>query len=160
MLAAVLSGCHHNDTDMYKVYPIQEELETQQKVLDWASMTSDERKQYPSQSFVINSYDEFPEEDLMDLDVIKSYDIDFTRNTLLLCYNKIPGIVRGHRYIWRKNLQEGVFELFLNFSVKSWSDDESSDEDDLLTYICTAVLVNKIPEGSEVIFWKSTYLSL
>ena len=163
-----LCGCRHNDAkDLYINYPIQKEIETSSKVIDWDILSPDEKKQYPSISFVINSQDDFPERDLMDLENIKSLDIDFEKYTLLLCYKMIPGKVIGHRYIWRKNIQEDVFELFTDFSIKPWGSDTTADddsgnekepmEDDLTTYYCTALLVQKIPVGAKVVFWYGHY---
>lgn len=172
LLALLAVSCHHNEaSDMYQVFPIQEELETEQTVLDWAALSSDERKLYPRVSFVVNSREDFPEDNLMGIDALKSMNIDFERHTLLLTYNRVPGLIRGHRYVWRKNLQEGVFELFSDFSLVNPessgsplpSDEDSGKEadyseyDDLMTYVCTGVLVKKLPADAKVIFWFSYY---
>lgn len=172
LFTLMLCACHHtdgidNDNNSLINYPIQQELETAYAVLDWASLTSEQRKQYPSKSFVINSYEEYPEENLMGLEEIKAMNIDFQRYTLLLSYVRIPGVVVSHRYVWRKNRLEDVFELFMDFGVErngqgekqdgKIDSDGNSEPEDLITYYCTALLVNKIPDGSEVVFWRSSF---
>ena len=167
LLAIILCNCNHNEPQDTQVFPIISELDTESKVIDWAALTSEERQQYPNLNCVVNSEDDFPKENLMGLEKIKSMNIDFDKYTLLLSYNKIAGIVEGHRYTWTKNLREGVFELWMDFKVNQvntdfngniGSDDEfngsQSEEVFILTYYCTAVLVNKIPANSEVIFWR------
>lgn len=167
LFTIIFCSCNHNEPQDTQVFPIISELDTESKVIDWAALTSEERKQYPNLNRVVNSEDEFPQENLMDLEKIKSMNIDFDKYTLLLSYNKIAGIVEGHRYTWTKNLREGVFELWMDFRVNQVNTDfegnnESDDEFDgsqsqevfILTYYCTAVLVKKIPANSEVIFWR------
>lgn len=166
LFTIILCGCHNNEgRDMYLTFPIQSELETESLELNWAALTSEQRQEYKRGNFVIDSEEEFPEENLMGLERIKSMHIDFDRYTLLLSYNLISGIVEGHRYEWRKNLQEGVFELWMDFKVthpedfeSPWDgnelDDSQSQETFIVTYYCTALLVNKIPANSKVIFWK------
>lgn len=166
----ILCGCRH-DEPASQVYPIQQELETQSLQLDWGNMTAEEKQQYKQLSFVINSENEFPQENLLNLDKIKSIDIDFDKYTLLLSYNIVGGIVESHRYVWQKNLQEDQFELSMHFKVKATdsgnsdlnegeeAEIESSKKENYVTYYCTALLVNKIPADSKVEFWIS-YTSL
>ena len=167
LLISIMSSCTHNDNQLYQNFPIIVELETDYKVIDWSDLTPEERKQYPNRSFVIRTEEDFPEENLMNLEKLKANNIDFEKYSLLLVYNKIPGIIKGHRYTWRKNLQEGVFELFIDFTIEhaeasspldSNENDFSPDildTDDLLTYYCSALLVNAIPADSKVEFWVS-----
>lgn len=166
LCALILCSCHHAEgSDMYQIFPIQAELETDSQEINWAELTSEERKEYKTLSCVIDSPEDFPNENLMGLEKIKSMHIDFDKYTLLLCYNKIPGIVESHKYVWSKNLQEGVFELWMDFQITEpenygpvWNrdqldEDSSSEEVFFITYYCTALLVNKIPANSKVIFW-------
>lgn len=163
----IFCSCHHNDAgDMYQNFPIQAELETESRQLDWVALTSEQRQEYKRGNYVIDSKEDFPDENLMGLEKIKSMNIDFDKYTLLLSYNLIPGIVEGHRYVWSKNLQEGVFELWMDFKVSHPDDDDTTlnggaEEDDwqskeefIVTYYCTALLVNKIPANSKVVFWR------
>ena len=164
LFSLVLCACNNNDGgDLYKIYPIAEELETEYGVIDWPSLTPEERKQYPRASFIIRSAEDFPEQNLMNLEEIKAMHINFNQYTLLLSYNLIPGVVKGHRYVWQKNLQEGVFILSMSFSTRPILTEnfeeadtkEGMDEEDIVTYYCTALLVNKIPSNAEVEFWRS-----
>lgn len=167
LFCIILSSCNHNEPQDVQLFPIISDLETESQVLDWASLTSEERQRYPNLNCVVNSEDEFPQENLMGLEKIKSINIDFEKYTLLLSYNKIAGLVEGHRYTWTKNLREGVFELWMDFKVNHVNSENDefipgNDEADelqpeevfILTYYCTALLVKKIPANSEVIFWR------
>ena len=167
LFCIILCSCNHNEPQDVQVFPIISDLETESQVLDWASLTSEERQRYPNLNCVVNSEDEFPQENLMGLEKIKSINIDFEKYTLLLSYNKIAGLVEGHRYTWTKNLREGVFELWMDFKVNRVNSeiDESIPGNDaadelqpeevfIMTYYCTALLVKKIPANSEVIFWR------
>lgn len=162
----ILSSCNHNEPQDIQVFPIISDLDMESKVIDWAALTPEERQQYPSLNCVVNSENEFPQENLMGLEKIKSMNIDFEKYTLLLSYNKIAGIVEGHKYTWTKNLREGVFELWMDFKVNQVNtdfdgynglddevDESQPQEVFILTYYCTAILVKKIPANSEVIFW-------
>lgn len=167
LFCIILNSCNHNEPQDVQVFPIISDLETESQVLDWASLTSEERQRYPNLNCVVNSEDEFPQENLMGLEKIKSINIDFEKYTLLLSYNKIAGLVEGHRYTWTKNLREGIFELWMDFKVNRVNSEinesipGNDDADELqpeevfiLTYYCTALLVKKIPANSEVIFWR------
>lgn len=165
LFSIFFSSCHHSDGGgLYQKFPIQSELETEFVVLDWIALTPEQRAEYKRGNFVIDSESDFPEENLMGLEKIKAMNIDFNKYTLLLSYNLITGIVQGHRYTWAKNLQEGVFELWMDFKVEhpddeddSWdddSDDPLSREEFIVTYYCTALLVQKLPANAKVIFWR------
>lgn len=164
LFAVILCSCHHSSGgDMVQTFPIQSELESEYKVLDWSELTPEERHQYRRVNYVIDSQEDFPDENLLGLDRIKSMNIDFEKYTLLLSYNLIPGIVEGHKYLWTKNLQEGVFELWMHFDTVVPESGTSSgalleagsqsEAPFIITYYCTALLVNKIPAHSQVIFW-------
>ena len=173
LLTLILCSCHHNEGgDMYQIFPIQEELETPSVILDWNSLSSEEKQQYKLVSYVINSQEDFPTDNLLGLEKIKSMNIDFDKYTLLLSYNRTDGIVQSHRYTWRKNISEGVFELLINFKVTNFENNGSDDnnngssgdnndnstsmEADFVTYSCSALLVNKLPPDFKVNFWFSS----
>lgn len=167
LFTVFLGSCNKNEPTGIQEFPIIAELDTESKVINILDLTPDERQEYRTQNFVINSEEEFPEEDLMSLEKIKSMKIDFNKYTLLLSYNSITGIVEGHRYTWTKDLEDGVFKLWMNFKVNNvnnteedeslWDreeiDDSESKKSFIVTYCCTAVLVNKIPANSKVSFW-------
>lgn len=67
---------------LYHALPIEKEYEPIECVLDRDDISKEELQEMPNLKLVINSEDEFPEEDLMGLEVIKNSNIDFQKYTL------------------------------------------------------------------------------
>lgn len=157
LLLLLLTACKDNDNkEMYQYFQIKEEFEGKYEILNWPSLTIEEKHKYPKVQYVINSYNDFPTEYLPWMNELKENKIDFDRYTLLVAYDLIPGIVKGHNYYWRKDLESGVFQFILGF--KNLYDQPEEDEEGIhnlenWTYYRTAVLVDKLPANAEVEFW-------
>lgn len=154
MVMGVLLSCNRNDVEpLPQKLPIQYEFEPEYIVFNRTELTSEELEEMPDISFVINSEDEFPDEDLMWLNPLKESNIDFQAQTLLLNYEKIPNIVTGHRYSWTRNEAENKYNFYMYFSTEPSKETENPGF--IFTYYRTAVLVKKIPTDTEVEFWYS-----
>lgn len=148
-LVLLLTACGSgNGEGLYTRLDIDRELEPQSSVIDWANMTPEERRQYGRKGFVIDSPADFPDGKEFNMADLKHLDIDFKRYTLLVNYTLIPGYIKGHRFSWVYDNSENRYEFMSSFTIIRTDDPDS----DLFTYYRSAVLVNKIRPGKEVVF--------
>ena len=150
-ISLALTSCNHKSEKLYQSLPIVKEFEPMEYVFDWDKTSKDEFQKMPNITFVINSEDEFPEENLIGLEELKESNIDFRKYTLLVDYYRLPGIVLGHRFAFTKDLEKDVFIFSLSFRLDHdlWGNPEAES---LFTYYRSAILVSKLPEDKEVVF--------
>lgn len=156
-MGSLISCNRHDDDRITQSFPIEYEFEPEYIVYNRQNLTPEQLEEMPTKGLAIYTESDFPEENLMGLEKLKNSNIDFNKYTLLLCYNRVFGVVTGHRYAWNKNLQENKFVFLMNFYVDYDEDTETPDEE-LSTYYRSAVLVKKIPIDSEVEFWHSIHV--
>lgn len=152
-MMCLLAACNnHSEEDIYTRLPIVSELESQSTVLDWGKMTTEQRRKYPRKGFVINSVDDFPTEQNINLNDLKLLDVDFNKYTLLVNYTLIPGYIKGHNLLWYYDnaMDEYVFQS--NFMIIK-PGDNSDANDDLFTYYRSAIIVDKIKSDKKVSFY-------
>lgn len=87
----------------------------------------------------------------MGLEKLKESNIDFKKYTLLLCYYKLPGIIVGYSYQYAKDFKKDVLIFYMSFRLDQESY-KNPETENLFTYCRSAILVSKIPEGSELEF--------
>lgn len=170
-----LSACNnHSEDDMDVRLPIAYELEPRSTIIQWGDMTSDERKKYHREGYVVNSLSDLPDNLIFSNKDLIAADIDFSQYTLLLYYQLFPGYVISHYYGWCYNNPEKVYRLYSNFEtvdgIKPADPDSStqpSDNPELtdssytlpddFTYYRSAIVVPKIPASAKVEFWLGVY---
>lgn len=150
-LSFVLSSCNHKSEKLYQTLPIVMEYKPVEYVFDRGEISKEELNKMPNLMLVINSKDEYPEENLMGLEELKESDIDFKKHTLLLSYYKIPGVVLGYKYQYVKDFENDVLILFMSFRLDHELY-ENPETENLFTYYRSAFLVSKVPQDTEVKF--------
>lgn len=149
-MAMGMTACNRNEEpEVFERMKYIREIEPKSKYVDWKAMTPDERKQYPRKGCAINSPAEFPEDAVFGLDDIRSADIDFSKETLLLNYILVPGYVQGHNVIWGYNHPTETYEFY------TWFNLTDSERDDLFTYYRSAIVVDKLSPDTPVQFTAS-----
>ena len=146
-MVLAFSSCNNHER-LYKNLSIDKEFEPEYLVYDIDEISDEEKAKLKNCTFVINGEDEFPQEELMGLEKLKESNIDFKKYTLLLCYYRLPGIVAGHVFLLTKDLKNDSFIFTMAFRL----DRENEEYDNLFTYYRTAVLVSKIPSGTDIEF--------
>lgn len=157
MLAFVglLCSCNNeSEPPLYLEIPIVSELEPQSEIINWGEMTSEEKRQYPLRGFVINSSEDFPNEENLEMKDLQLLDIDFSKYTLLVQYKRIPGIIKSHHYYWMYDNGEDRYEFQASFNIVRFDADNDPNKD-LFTYYRAAIIVNKIKPDKEVAFTTS-----
>lgn len=76
-IPAISCNRHPDSPPLFKQLDNVTEYEPQSTVLKWGEMTPDERHEYPSGGFMINSWDEFPDDPRYNLSDLKAAGIDF-----------------------------------------------------------------------------------
>ena len=150
-LGLILFSCNHESEKLYQFLPIAKEYEPEYYVFDGDEISKEEWLEMQNIRFIINSEDEFPEEDLMGLEELKKSDIDFKKYTLLLGYFKLPGLVLGYRYQYARELATDQLVFFMGFRLDREAD-KNPETDNLFSYSRSAILVSKIPEDEDVVF--------
>ena len=151
-IVGLLCSCNNKtEPPLYLKIPIVTELEPQSKIFNWGELTSEEKRQYPLRGFVINSSEDFPNEENLAMKDLQLLDIDFSKYTLLVQYKRIPGIIKSHRYCWMYDNSMDKYEFQASFNIVRFDD----DNDDLFTYYRSAIIVNKIKPDKEVAFTMS-----
>lgn len=150
----LLVSCNHDNEPATQTFPILVEYEPVYIVFNKAELTPEELAQMPTLSLVIDSEEDFPKESLPGLRQLKESNIDFDKNTLLLNYEKLAGLIKSHQYGWLKDLRENKF-IFRMYFINQQEESSTGEENNIFTYYRTAVLVKKIPENSNVEFWYS-----
>ena len=147
----VLTSCDHEREKPYQMLPIVKEFEPEYYIFSGDEISKEEWLEMQDLRFIINSENEFPEENLMGLEELKESNIDFRKYTLLLGYFKLPGLVLGYRYQYARESETNQLIFFMGFRLdqEAYKDPET---DNLFSYSRSAILVSKIPENSEVEF--------
>ncbi|WP_290379043.1 hypothetical protein [Duncaniella muris] len=154
-IVGLLFSCNkESEPPLYLVIPIVNELEPQSKIINWGEMTAEEKRQYPLRGFVINSYEDFPNEENLEMKDLQLLDIDFSKYTLLVQYKRIPGIIKSHHYCWMFDNGMERYEFQASFNIVRFDADNDPNED-LFTYYRAAIIVNKIMPDKEVVFTTS-----
>ena len=146
-----LPSCNLKSDSPYQILPIVKEFEPEYYIFDGDEISKEEWLEIQNLRFIINSEDEFPEEDLIGLEELKQSNIDFRKYTLLLGYFKLPGLVLGYKYQYARELASDhlVFSMGFRLDREAYKDPVT---DNLFSYSRSAILVSKIPENSEVEF--------
>lgn len=145
------ASCKHKSEMIYHTLPVEKEYEALTYVFDWNEISKEELQELPNLQLVINSDDDFPEENLMGLEELKESDIDFKNFTLLLVYHRVHGVVGSYNYKYAKDFENDtvifsiIYQLDRDFT-------EKTEIAELFTYCRSAILVAKITEGTEVEF--------
>lgn len=150
-LSLGLSSCNHKSEVLYHSLPIEKEYETLKYVFDRGEISKEELQKMPNLRLIINSEDEFPEENLLGLEELKESNIDFNKYTLLIGYYKLPGIIIGHLYNYAKDFENNIAIFYIGFKLDNESMKDPETEN-LFTYCRSAILVSKIPSTTEVEF--------
>lgn len=146
-----LTSCNNNKNDLYQFLPIVKEYEPEYYVFDRDEISKEELQEMPDLRLVINSENEFPQENLLGIEELKDSNIDFKKYTLLLSYFKLPGVVLGYRYQYAKELETDSIIFFMGFRLDQ-KIYENPETENLFTYCRSAILVSKIIDDSELIF--------
>lgn len=146
VVIGLLAACSRH-SDLYQELKIVREIEPQSTVIDWGNMTSEERRQYPRQGFVINSEADFPDLPNINMEDLKMIDIDFKKNTLLVNYILVLGYIEGHQLRWYYDNSENKYVFQSNFKVV-----DRDNISELFTYYRAAIIVNKVKYDKEVSF--------
>ena len=146
-----LISCNHKSEMIYHTIPIEKEYEAFKYVFDRNKISEEELKEMPNLQLVINSEDEFPDEDLRGLEELKESDIDFKQYTMLLVYYKVPGVVEDYSYSYAKDFENNTIIFSINYNSVVDSG-EKAESVNLFTYCRSAILVTKIPEDTGVEF--------
>ena len=146
-----LTSCHHEENKLYQMLPIVKEFEPVYYIFDGDEISKEEWVEMQNLRLIINSEDEFPEEELLGLEELKENNIDFRKYTLLLGYFKLPGLVLGYKYQYARELETDQLIFFMGFRLdqEAYKDPET---DNLFSYSRSAILVSKIPEDEDVVF--------
>ena len=147
----LFSACNHENTMIYHTLPIEKEYEPVIFIYDRSEISNEELKEMPNLKLVINSEDEFPENDLMGLEELKESNIDFRKYTLLLFYYKLPGIVIDYTPNYAKDFEKNILIFSLTFHLDENFLNESETKNPS-TYFGYAILVSKIQMDEEVVF--------
>ena len=147
----ILTSCRHDDNKLYQILPIVKEYEPEYYIFDGDEISKEEWLEMQNLRFIINSEDEFPEDDLMGLEELKESNIDFHKYTLLLGYFKLPGLVLGYRYQYARELATDNLVFYMGFRLDQEAD-KDPETDNLFSYSRSAILVSKIPEDEDVVF--------
>lgn len=150
-LSLGLTSCNHKSETLYHSLPIEKEYEPMEFVFDRNEISKEELNEMPNLKLVINSQEDFPDENLMGLKDIKESDIDFQKYTLLLVYSKVPGVVGGYTYSYAKDFENDTIIFSITYRLDQDLRDKTEKEN-LFTYCRNAILVSKIPENTEVEF--------
>ena len=146
-----LTSCHHDDNKLYQMLPIVKEFEPEYYIFDGDEISKEEWLEMQNLRLIINSEEEFPEEELLGLEELKESNIDFRKYTLLLGYFKLPGLVLGYRYQFARELATDQLVFFMGFRLDQEAD-KDPETDNLFSYSRSAILVSKIPEDEDVVF--------
>lgn len=152
----ILISCNHKSEKLYQSLPIAKEFEGEYFIFDRGEISKEELHEMPNLTLVINSQDEFPQENLMGLKEIKESDIDFRKYTLLLAYFKFPGLILGCRYLYYKDLANDIINFQMKFRL-DLDQNQNPEAENLFTYYRCAILVSKIPDDEEVAFSVTTF---
>ena len=112
-----LSSCHHDDNKLYQILPIVKEFEPEYYIFDGDEISKEEWIEMQNLRLIINSEEEFPEEELLGLEELKESNIDFRKYTLLIGYFKLPGLVLGYRYQYSRDLETNHLRFFMGFRL-------------------------------------------
>lgn len=140
---------HPDSPPLFEQLDIVTEYEPQSTLLKWGEMTPDERHEYPSGGFMINSRDEFPDDPRYNLSDLKAADIDFDNYTLLVAFDILPGYVLGHRLYWQFDHTENQLQFLTWTELTEGSDDDEFEE---FTYYRSAITVSKIAPDAKVAY--------
>lgn len=140
---------HHDSAEPYEPLPIIMEHEPVSTILKWGEMTPEERHRYPSEGFMINSSEGFPDDERFFLEDLKASNIDFTTQTLLVSFRILPGYVYGHKLYWMLDNTESAFEFLTHVQLTELPEDDRIED---FTYYRSAITVSKIPDDTEVSF--------
>ena len=146
-----LTSCHHDDNKLYQMLPIVKEFEPEYYIFDGDEISKEEWLEMQNLRLIINSEEEFPEEELLGLKELKESNIDFRKYTLLLGYFKLPGLVLGYRYQYARELATDQLVFFMGFRLDQEAD-KDPETNNLFSYSRSAILVSKIPEDEDVVF--------
>ena len=146
-----LTSCHHDDNKLYQMLPIVKEFEPEYYIFDGDEISKEEWVEMQNLRLIINSEEEFPEEELLGLEELKESNIDFRKYTLLLGYFKLPGLVLGYKFQYARELETDQLIFFMGFRLdhEAYKDPET---DNLFSYSRSAILVSKILEDEDVVF--------
>ena len=150
-LSLLLLSCNHKTEQLYQTLSVKYEFEPVEYIFDWEETSKEEFQEMANLSLIINSEDDFPEENLLGLQQLKDSKINFKKYTLLIGYYRLPGIVLGHKYSFVKDLEKDIFIFSMSFRL----DHElmgNPETENIFTYYRSAVLVSKIPENKEIKF--------
>ena len=150
-LILTLISCHHEGEKLYHLLPIDEEFEPEYYIFDGDEISKEEWVEMQNLRLIINSEEEFPEEELLGLEELKESNIDFRKYTLLIGYFKLPGLVLGYRYQYARELATDQLVFFMGFRLDQEAD-KDPETDNLFSYSRSAILVSKITEDKDVVF--------
>lgn len=156
-LCILATSCnrHPDSPPLFEPLDIITEYEPLSTVLKWGEMTPDERHEFPSGGFMINSKDDFPDDPRYKLNDLKAADIDFDNYTLLVSFNILPGYVHGHRLYWQFDHTENQHTFLTWLELKEWPEDGEVEE---FTHYRSAITVRKITSDTKVSY-RWSYIS-
>lgn len=157
LLITCYSCNNHDERGLYTPLGIVAELEPRSEIIPFADMTPEERREYPRTNYVVNAPEDLPDDKVFGMQDIIAANVDFSRYTLLINYNIIPGYIFGHRYYWQYDNTFEQYELGCLFKASELDWDEESDLPEDWTYYRGAVIVNKISSNATVAFSYSTH---
>lgn len=145
----LLPSCGHKDEPEAKtVLPIKFEFNQVAMIVDWNeidSETKSEIKQLTTETFVVDSYTDFPRCSLIDEDWT-DVDLSFDDSSVIINYELLAYKSYGHSYSWVRNNLDRSYEFWSTTLVSG----DNMLYDDKMCLVRNAILVNKVPATSKV----------
>ncbi len=149
-LCICLAGCSKNEPPTEVRLTIREQFIPENLKFSTADNELKEKiKPWSNKEMVVNSTDEIPEDPIGFAESF--YKINFSNNTLLLCYFVHDYNVVSVNNYYYKNTIEKTFNWSINLGISGRLNEDDIIEDAYLSRY--AILVPKIPSDSKVIIW-------
>lgn len=114
---------------------------------------------YRDFSVVVRSADELPDDPHFGTGDFVRADIDYSRYSLLVSYHLLLGDVSVESCRWGFNNWFDRYEFGITFAHVKDSEYDGDGEYEYMTYVRSAVLVNRLSEDARVTWWcSSTFL--
>lgn len=147
---SILSSCDKKDNDEPLIIRlnINHIFKTETKTTKLSELEDFDK--YQDMLIIVNSVDEIPLDHFFPVDEFNASSIDFSKESLILVYQLIPGDILDYKYSWHYNKWNEHYLFNSTFWVAKNSE-YLDDEIENLTYVRSAISVSHIPGDSK---WK------